>query len=193
MSKVNAHPKKSIEHGFVTKEDVLMGTIIHYFQKNQNDIYRIIPIINKDNKTNISLRLLDWFVTNYCRHNMVEYKHKGQSFNVYMSYKGQLSAHSKKLFDPFKRRDIINFQYDKLNPNKSIQTTVGQLNFFTWMLSNGILDYVINNLKPIIKEMNEYSKHKKQRQQKKASITKHTKAKPISPIFSYQPIVLSFD
>ena len=51
----------------------------------------------------ISLRLIDWFVTNYAKRHNIGYVIGGQEFMVYMSYKSQLKAYSKKLFDPFKR------------------------------------------------------------------------------------------
>ena len=35
-----------------------------------------------------------------------------------------------------------------------IQTTIGQLNFFKWALENKILDYIIENLETIEKDMN---------------------------------------
>ena len=44
-------------------------------------------------------------------------------FIVYLNYKSQLKAYSKKQFDPFCRRDRIEFFY---NDNESIITTVGQ-------------------------------------------------------------------
>ena len=72
-------------------------------------------------------------------------------FNVYLSYRSQLKAYSKQLFDPFRRRDRIIFYYE--NDNKSIETTIGQLNFFRWVLQNDILQYINQNLKDIEKDM----------------------------------------
>ena len=46
--------------------------------------------------------------------------------NVYISYKSQLRALFKKQFDPFCRRNRIDFYF---NDTEFITTTVGQLNF----------------------------------------------------------------
>jgi hypothetical protein len=64
---------------------------------------------------------------------------------VYLSYRSQLKAYSKQLFDPFRRRDRISFIYDKdtkSGDTKSVETTIGQLNFFRWVLQNGILEHI---------------------------------------------------
>ena len=86
-----------------------------------------------------------------------------QYFNIYLDYKNQLKAYSKKFFDPFcrQKRIIIDCEtflwkehtddidnQDK-NSNNNIITTVGQLNFFRWFLENKIFDYAILNIKLI--------------------------------------------
>ena len=81
---------------------------------------------------------------------------KGKQFIVYINYKSQLKAYSKKYFDPFCRRERIDFQYEK---NKSIITTVGQLNFFRWAITNNVIKYIKNNLSEIEKDMNTSIKH----------------------------------
>jgi len=53
-------------------------------------------------------------------------------------------------FDPFRRYDRITFvleqnQTQNQTPNQpivSIETTVGQLNFFRWALENNVIDYI---------------------------------------------------
>ena len=73
-----------------------------------------------------------------------------KQFIVHMNYKSQQKAYSKKQFDPFCRRDRINFFYDK---NNSITTTVGQLNFFRWAIQNNILEYIEENIENIEKDI----------------------------------------
>jgi len=97
------------------------------------------------------LRLIDWFVTNYSKFHNISYIHKGQEFFVYIDYKNQLKAYSKKLFDPFCRRERILFQMKDIPP---FVTTVGKLNFFRWAIEKGILDYIQLHLADIEKEMN---------------------------------------
>lgn len=99
----------------------------------------------------ISLRLIDWFVTNYAKQYNTSYILNSQEFLVYMNYKSQLKAYSKKLFDPFCRRERIMFQ---LTGHEPFLTTVGKLNFFRWAIEKGILDYIKMNYARIEKEMN---------------------------------------
>jgi len=113
---------------------------------------KVLPII--DGTSSISLRLIDWFVTNYAKkHNNVitqEVNNNVLHFNVYLSYRSQLKAYSKQLFDPFRRRERITFIFDNKN---SIETTIGQLNFFRWVIQNNIIEYVEKHIKEIEDDM----------------------------------------
>ncbi len=99
----------------------------------------------------MSLRLIDWFVTNYAKQHNTSYILNGQEFLVYMNYKSQLKAYSKKLFDPFCRRERILFQLPGCEP---FMTTVGKLNFFRWAIEKGVLDHIKLNMARIEREMN---------------------------------------
>ena len=82
-----------------SKQSLLMSTLTKFYS-NQINVNRMLPIIKQ--KTNISLRVLDWFVTNYSKKNDIVYELDNKLyFNVYLSYKAQLKAYSKKQFDPF--------------------------------------------------------------------------------------------
>jgi hypothetical protein len=104
------------------------------FYNNKNYMSTIVPIIKGTSK--ISLRLIDWFVTNYAKKHHVSYVIGTQEFVVYLNYKSQLKAFSKKLFDPFCRRERILFQIGDAEP---FETTVGQLNFFRWAFEKDIV------------------------------------------------------
>ena len=112
----------------------------------------------------ISLRVIDWFVTNYSREHNVSYinKRTGLEFNVHKEYKACLKSNSKRQFDPFCRRNRINFYYRE---DAKIQTTVGQLNFFRWAIENHVLDYIHQHLADIEKAMRVYVRS--QREEKK--------------------------
>ena len=47
-------------------------------------------------KSLVSLRMIDWFVTKYARKNGTYYNVDGKNFSVYTNYKSQLKAYSKK-------------------------------------------------------------------------------------------------
>ena len=121
---------------------LLLESLDNYY--NESNLNTLTEILNSQS---VSLRVIDWFVTNYSKKYNIEYDNKDNIVNVYISYKSQLKSYSKKFFDPFCRRNRINYK-------QSLSTTIGQLNFFKWALTNGILDYVTNNYQTIESDMN---------------------------------------
>lgn len=95
----------------------------------------------------VSLRVLDWFVTNYAKKNNVSYisKTSDRHVIVYLAYKSHLKAYSKRMFDPFCRHERIDFH--------GISSTVGQLNFFAWAIEDEILDYMKDHMSDIHADM----------------------------------------
>ena len=143
------------------KQNLLMNSLNLFF-KNKENLNTIMPIIKGQSK--ISLRVMDWFVTNYSKKNNISYlinkngqiinsidDEAGKEFVVYLDYKLQLKGYQKKQFDPFCRRSRINFYYDD---NKFVVTTVGQLNFFRWTIQNSVLEYISTHLEEIENDMN---------------------------------------
>lgn len=146
------------------KNKLLLNYLMKYYMKN-NNLKTIIPILNGD--SDISIRLIDWFVTNYSKQYFIVYTFKTikgveKRFKVYSEYKLKLKAHSKKCFDPFCRYERINIQYDNEN---CIQTTLGQLNFFKWALENHILDYIRDHKQEIEYDMNSRNSTAKKKKQ----------------------------
>ena len=133
---------------YSTQNTLLLNKLMEFYKKD-NNMEKILPIINGE--SSISLRLIDWFTTNYAKQKFIVYPIGKKRFKVYIDYKLRLKAYSKRRFDPFCRWDRINIPYKK---NELIQTTIGQLNFFKWALENKILDYIIENLETIEKDMN---------------------------------------
>ncbi len=117
------------------------------FYSSQPGIQSLIPILKGEGE--ISLRLIDWFVTNYAKKHHISYILGAQEFVVYLNYKSQLKAFSKKLFDPFCRRERILFQIGAAEP---FETTVGQLNFFRWAFEKDILKYIREHMADIVRE-----------------------------------------
>ena len=114
------------------------------FFENEGNKKILINILN--NNFNISLRIIDWFVTNYCKKYNIFWIENNQRFVVYLNYKLQLKAYSKKFFDPFCRRERIFFHYKE---EEYLETTVGQLNFFKWIIEHNIINYIKNNYEDI--------------------------------------------
>ena len=163
------------------KQELLLVSLNNYYQNDCNK-QKLIRILNGEEK--ISLRIIDWFVTNYAKKNNINYSiklkitspkrntlKKGLKYskkdmekftnykqiNVFLSYKEQLRAYSKKQFDPFCRRNRIDFYF---NEEEFITTTVGQLNFFRWALQNNIINYIMENYKDIENDMNKNTRKK---------------------------------
>lgn len=121
--------------------DLLMISLARFFN-NKHHMGRLLPVV--EGRSEVSLRMVDWFVTTYAKSTgvVINRRHGNNvvHFSVYLSYRSQLKAFSKKMFDPFRRCDRIKFVYDK--GGKTIETTIGQLNFFRWVLENDILEYI---------------------------------------------------
>lgn len=140
----------------LTQNDLLTAKLLTFFKRNDFEPLKImLDVINGE--SSISLRIIDWFSTNYAKKNYTVYSipengsKPERRFKVYLDYKLNLKAYSKKRFDPFCRWDRIAFPY--LN-NSYIQTTVGQLNFFKWAIDNQVIHYIEANYRDIEHDMN---------------------------------------
>jgi hypothetical protein len=131
------------------KQELIISSLQRFYS-GRTDLNEIVELLK--GTSDVSLRLIDWFVTNYSKAHSTSYILNGQEFVVYMNYKNQLKAYSKKLFDPFCRRERISFQ---IPGHEAFLTTVGKLNFFRWALEKGILEYIKGRQPEIEKEMNQ--------------------------------------
>lgn len=166
-----------MSNGYTTQNQLLLDNLLKYYRNNDYELMeKIIPIIN--GQSDISIRIIDWFVTNYAKKNFVIYNvEKGDSirrFKVYMDYKLKLKSYSKKRFDPFCRWQRINIPYKN---NTLIQTTLGQLNFFKWALENQIIEYISTHMDAIEKDMNNCNSTSKRKQEKGKGKTDNTKTR----------------
>lgn len=172
---------------FLSKEEVLIKKLLDFYSDPKN-ISVFTNIVEQG--TVISLRLLDWFSTNYSKYNRIYVN----DIDIHSDYKDQLKGYKKAYFDPFCRRERIFLKCKNRNIRKpdgkldlecisiveqekylgredGIVTTVGQLNFFRWCLEKNVIGYIINNLKEIEKSMLQVSCKKK----KKSSEEQQTK------------------
>ena len=150
---------------YTTQNSLLLNNLMKFYDKD-NNLEKVLPIINGESL--ISLRLIDWFATNYSKKFFTVYmlndiNGSKKRFKVYLDYKLKLKAYSKKRFDPFCRWERINIPYGE---DSYIQTTIGQLNFFRWVLENNILEFIQNNLKQINNDMNNRNSTAKNRKKK---------------------------
>jgi len=142
-----------------TQDDLLLQNLMTFYE-NPANMLTIRAIVNGESP--VSLRIIDWFVTNYAKKFETEYVIRMRTgilkdlvedcvFKVYHRYKLQLKAYSKKRFDPFCRWDRISIP---CGDECFMETTIGQLNFFKWAIDNRILDYIEANYADVEKDMN---------------------------------------
>ena len=138
-----------IKQSLITQNQLLLDNLMEFYNIKEN-LLKMMKIINGE--SNISLRIVDWFVTNYAKKNFTVYELRDNNrFKVYHDYKLKLKAYSKKRFDPFCRWERISIPYDE---NSYMETTIGQLNFFKWAIENKIIDYIQDNYSNIECDMN---------------------------------------
>jgi hypothetical protein len=138
------------------KKDLLHRSLEKFYE---NEIYREQFKKMISGQGPVSLRLMEWFATNFCKKYNVSF-FIGQSdnlrcFNVYLDYKSQLKAYNKKQFDPFCRHERTTIQCG----TEEIETTIGQANFFRWVLQNQILEYAVEHSDEIEADMSSASRH----------------------------------
>lgn len=182
---------------YTTQNGLLLSNLLEFY-KNDDNLTRMLKIITGESK--ISLRIVDWFATNYAKKNYTLYEMTNQSgeqirFKVYFDYKLKLKAYSKKRFDPFCRWERISIPYKN---DTCIETTIGQLNFFKWAIENKVIDYIDENYDTIEKDMNnrnstskrkegitDNSKTRKKREELSISATKSIKKEEVEIVVKF--------
>jgi hypothetical protein len=164
-----------------SKEELLKIKLVDFYKESQN-LNILLPIILQ--QTKISLRSLDWFVTNYCKKYNINYlltkNGDTKMYFPFKSYKSQLKAYSKKFCDPFCRRERVVFDYHNnviinFNPNiklghkEYIITTIGQLNFFRFAIQDNIINYAMEHITDIENDMNSTLKNRENEKNGKTS------------------------
>jgi len=175
----------------LSREELILSSLLCFYKQDKQHL-NILSAISKQ-KTIISLREMDYVVTNYSDNNKIIYNLKnGKSFNMYIDYKCQLRGYSKKCLDPFCRRQRLFLDFETKTPvyldddnvaeykkrTDGVVTTIGQLNFFRWAINNEVIDFCFNNKESIDREMEENDKNKKKK--KMPSKVPILKEKPIN-------------
>jgi hypothetical protein len=142
-----------------TQKQLLLNNLMDFY-KNKENLLKMMNVINGESK--ISLRIVDWFMTNYAKKYYTVYEipkiiggepslSETTRFKVYNDYKLKLKAYAKKNFDPFCRWERITIPYDMDN---YMETTIGQLNFFKWAIESKIIEYIQSHYQEIEGDMN---------------------------------------
>ena len=177
---------------YTTQNELLLNNLMDFY-KDESNLTRMLKIITGDSK--ISLRIVDWFATNYAKKYYTILAEGDKRFKVYFDYKLKLKAYSKKKFDPFCRWDRISIPYKN---DTCIETTIGQLNFFKWAIENNVINYIETNYDTIEKDMNnrnstskkkeidtDNSKTRKKREELSVSATKSIKKEEVEIVVQF--------
>lgn len=158
--------KSTTNEIFTTKEKDILEKNKKFFSTNRKYVETMLQIINGE--SDISIRVLDWFVANYSKKKNTFYKikvnRKEELFYVNNEYKNQLNGYSKQYFDPFCRKKKVVYTYKNNDGKKDINfmSSIGQLNFFQWAIRNKVIRYVELHLKEIEHDMKETSRKNKE-------------------------------
>lgn len=153
----------------ISQQDWLLVELLDFY-KNRDYLDIVKKIINreftiKDSNKKVSIRIVNWFVTNYAKQHFTVYEipdsngHsadpkgnlKTDRFFVWTRFRSAEDGYSKELFDPYCRKDRIIIPYDETT---KIITTIGQLNFFKWAIVNKVIDYIVDHYEVITEDMN---------------------------------------
>jgi hypothetical protein len=146
----------------------------------------------EDDSSRVSLRVLDWLVTNYskktqCAYSVTPPGRCTMRFNVFKQYKAWLTRYKRVNFDPFRRHIRVYFTFE----NQIYSSTVGQLNFMGFAFKHGVIDYAQSNLNRIQHDMEETMKRnaKQKNECKRRGIKR--KRKPLSEMPKHKVFVYS--
>lgn len=153
-TRITIKTSKCITSSVSNKHDLIMRKVKTFFDVKEN-FDRLKPMLTQE--SSISLRVLDWSTTNWSRKNtvMLETYRSGfkEVINMFLDYKANLKAFSKKSFDPFCRRERIMLQFECDPEKKTYISTTAQLNFMKWAIESGVLEYCQRNLELLEADM----------------------------------------
>jgi hypothetical protein len=143
-----------------TQQQWLLNTLLEFYQ-NTDYLETLKQMINREytvkNQKKLSIRMVNWFVTNYAKQYFTVYEaptqeegKQGRRFFVWTNYKSTEDSYSKQLFDPYCRKERILIPYKE---EQRIETTIAQMHFFKWAILNGVLEYIAKHYDDIEKDM----------------------------------------
>lgn len=145
-----------------TQEEILLARLHDFYGRHPAAVEELAWLLRSEKDEGagvgqdgprVSLRVLDWLVTNFAKRHRITYEVDSQPISLFEAYKDELRSFSKRLFDPFCRKDRIQFRATP--ESEPIETTCGQLNFIRWCIENRVLDYARAHLAQIQAHMNQ--------------------------------------
>ena len=127
-----------VSYDITEKEKIVSKELARFYDKEK--IEKIKPIINQEH--DISLRLIDWTLTNYSKKNCIKYKlSNGRMIDVFESYKNYMTSYKRNiLFDLFRRGKCSKVIYGN-GKDDFIISGIKQLNSFRCVLEIELIEY----------------------------------------------------
>jgi hypothetical protein len=136
------------------KPKCLLQSLLRWYNGDAERIEFIRTVFSRRN--NMSLRVIDWLVTNYSRSVSVTVCDKSPGSiprDLFKDYHKKLDAHKKERFDPFARGLRIEVRFHEGSEGGADggseddvgdvrETTVGQLNFFKWYFERNLASFL---------------------------------------------------
>lgn len=102
----------------------------------------------------VSLRTLDWLVTNYCKKKLI-YPKLQRTQDMLSEYRKALGFYRRRNFDPFRRSFEVMIRFGNRGDDDflEVRSTLGQLNFICWAAQHQIIDYALEHKAVIESDM----------------------------------------
>lgn len=144
----------------MSKEDSIITNLLLFFKEEYNFsvLYEIINKPKIKGSKKLSIRLIEYFVSNYSKKNntIISIKKNNiiKKFIVWLEYNKELDSDGKEFFDPFCRGADDGKLIELEHPNGlNLYTTIAQMNYFRWAIKNNIITYVKQNIDEIYNSM----------------------------------------
>ena len=122
--------------------------LYYFYPKKMISVFASLTDV-VENNNGISLRIIDWLVTNYAKTYSVKYTIYNDDtvkiINVYQLYVMWRRNYKRILFDPFRRNHKLYYIYK----DRVCNTTAAQVNFFFFLHEYELLKYILHNRQSI--------------------------------------------
>ena len=132
-------------HVMNTHNQLILDSLERFYAENPDALLKFKSMVHGPRK--VSMRLIDWFITNYSKHHKVCFmKPDKTECIVFLEYRAMLDAGmNKEHFDSFCRGNTFEFH--------GVRTSIGQLMLFKWIIQSSILDWIESHSEDIQMDM----------------------------------------
>lgn len=155
------------------------------------NINKILPIIDSTHE-DITMTDINHFAVNYSREHNIYIIKKNNVIFINDNYVSNRNVFKKKFFDPFCRKPKFLFKYKEKGVEKSIITSIGQLNFYRWAIKLDIIKLVEKYKKEIKEDIKKRIERKKKNIDSDSDIERDTTTESNS-IVTVEKLTTSFD